>query len=94
MGLLRTILALIILVVLAHLGLVYAGVDEFTNGLTEVIFNLGRLLETPAEAVLAALPLTEEQRTIAGGDGFYTTGLAAAGGYFILYLLLGVGRRD
>ena len=83
---LRTILALIVLVILAHLGLVYAGVDEFTNGLTEVIYSLGRLLETPAEALLATLQLTEEQRTIVGGSIFYTTALAAAAGYFTTLL--------
>lgn len=94
MGLLRTILALIVLVILAHAGVVYAGVEASTNGLTEVIYSLGQLLESPAAALLAALPLTEEQRTIAGGDGFYTTAFAAAAGYFILYLLLGIGRRD
>lgn len=94
MGLLRTILAFIILIVLAHIAVVYAGVDEFTNGLTEVIYSLGRLLESPAEALLLALPLSEGQRTIVGGNGFYTTALVAAAGYFSLYLLLGVGRRD
>lgn len=93
MALIRTILALIILVILFHIGIVYVGIDAGTNGLTEVIDSLGTLLESPAQALLNALPLSEEQRNVANPNSFYAVAITAAGGYFILYLLLGVGRR-
>ena len=93
MVLLRTILAFMILVILAHLGLFYGGIDEDLNGLTRGIYGLGRLIEIPAEVVISALPTSAEQRQTIEASGFYLIGLAAAGGYFILYLLLGVGRR-
>jgi hypothetical protein len=46
-ALLRTILAFVILVILAHLGLVYLGINANQNGLTSGIVSLGELLETP-----------------------------------------------
>jgi hypothetical protein len=91
--LLRTILAFMILVILAHLGLFYGKIDEDLNGLTRSIYGLGRLIEIPAEVVIDALPTSAEQRQTIEASGLYLIGLAAAGGYFILYLLLGVGRR-
>jgi hypothetical protein len=93
LALLRTILAFMILVILAHLGLVYAGIDEDLNGLTRGIYGLGRLIEIPAEVVIDALPTSAEQRQTIETSGLYLSGLAAAAGYFILFLLLGVGRR-
>ena len=94
MGLIRTILALIIIVILVHVGLSYAGVGENTNNITQVIYGLGALLESPAAAVINALPLSPGQRSVANGsNSFYVTALVAAAGYFVLYLLLGVGRR-
>jgi len=93
-GLIRTILALIILVILFHVGMFYAGVGQGTNGLTNAIYSLGNLLESPAVAVLNALPLTAQQRNFADTSNFYVVALAAAAGYFILYLLLGIGRRS
>ncbi|CAN5535292.1 hypothetical protein BH24ACT20_BH24ACT20_07590 [soil metagenome] len=92
MALIRTILALVILVILFHIGVVYAGVESGTNGLTDVIYSLGTLLESPAQALLNVLPLSEEQRNIADPNNFYAVAFTAVGGYFILYLLLGVGR--
>jgi hypothetical protein len=92
-GLIRTILALIILVILLHMGLFYAGMEPGTNGLTEVIYSLGTLLESPAQALLNVLPLSEEQRSVANANNFYAVALTAVVGYFVLYLLLGVGRR-
>lgn len=80
MGLLRTIIALIILVVLAHTGLVYLNYGQETNQITGAVFGLAQLLEIPAQMLLP-------------GRGFYTVTLAAAGGYFLIYLLLGIGRR-
>lgn len=81
MGLLRTIIALIVLLILAHAGLAYLGYGPDMNQVTNAIFGLAQLLEIPA---LMLLP----------GRGFYTQVLAAAGGYFLIYLLLGIGRRS
>jgi hypothetical protein len=91
--LLRTVLALMIFVILAHLGLVYSGIDEDLNGLTRGIYGLGRLIEIPAQVVIDALPTSEDQRQTIEDNGLYFIGFAAAAGYFILFLLLGVGRR-
>lgn len=93
MGLIRTILALIIIVILLHVGLSYAGLTENTSSITQVIYGVGALLESPAEAILNALPLSPGQRSLTTGqNSFYVIALAAAAGYFVLYLLLGVGR--
>lgn len=81
MGLLRTILALIILLILAHAGLTYLNYDQGMNQITNAVFGLAQLLEIPAQMLLP-------------GRGFYTQVLAAAGGYFLIYLLLGIGRRS
>ncbi len=93
MGLIRTILALVILLILVHAGLTYAGVEPGTNQLTNAIYSLAELLESPAAVLLNALPLTVEQREAADTSSFYVIALTAVVGYFILYLLLGVGRR-
>jgi hypothetical protein len=94
LGLIRTILALVILLILVHAGLVYAGVEQGgANQLTSAIYGLANLLESPAVVLLNALPLTVEQREAADTSSFYVIALTAAAGYFILYLLLGVGRR-
>lgn len=94
MSLVRTVLALVIVVILFHIGVTYVGVEQNTNGLTRAVYGLGELLESPAEALLLALPLSPTQQNILeGNSGFYVVALAAAGGYFILYLLLGVGKR-
>jgi hypothetical protein len=94
LGLIRTILALVVLLILVHVGLVYTGVEQGTNGLTDAIYSLGELLESPAVVLLNALPLTAEQRDVADTSSFYVIALTAAAGYFILYLLLGVGSRS
>lgn len=94
MALIRTILAFVILVILFHIGIVYAGVGPETNSLTEVIYSLGILLESPAQALLNALPLSEEQRSVANANNFYAVAITAVAGYFVLYLLLGIGRRE
>ena len=93
MTLLRTILAFMIFVILAHLGLVYSGIDETLNGLTSGVYSLGRLLEIPAEVIIDALPTSGEQRQSIEEGGIYSVGFAAIALYFILYLLLGIGRR-
>lgn len=94
MALIRTILGLIIVVILFHVGMFYVGVARDTNGLTEAIYGLAELLESPMQAIIEYLPLTAEQRNTGGANGFYVTSLGAAAGYFILYFLLGIGRRD
>ena len=93
MTLLRTILVFVILVILAHLGIVYFGINENQNDLTSGIVSLGELLEMPARTLIDALPLSPEQRQSVNGGGFYFVAFSAAGLYFVLFLLLGVGRR-
>ena len=93
MALLRTILAFVIFVILAHMGLAYSEIDENLNGLTQGIYSLGRLLEVPAQAVVDALPTSQEQREGIEQRSLYFIGFAAAIGYFVIFLLLGVGRR-
>ena len=93
MALLRTVLILVIVVILMHLGISYLGVDPNQNGLTSGLVGLAQLLEIPARALLQALPLSAEQRQSVDSGGLYFVGFAAIGFYFILFLLLGVGRR-
>ncbi len=92
MGLIRTILALIILLILAHVGMVYAGVEPGTNQLIDAIYSLAALLESPATLLLNAVPSSGQVEVDA--SNIYVVALTAAAGYFILYLLLGVGRRS
>ena len=91
MGLIRTILALVILVILAHVGMVYAGVERDTNGLTDALYSLGELLESPATIILNAISSIGQLSVDTGS--FYVVALTAAAAYFVLYLLLGIGRR-
>lgn len=91
MGLIRTILALVILVILFHIGMVYVGVERDTNGLTDALYSLGELLESPATIILNAISSTGQVSVDTGS--FYVVALTAAAAYFILYLLLGIGRR-
>jgi hypothetical protein len=39
------------------------------------------------------LPLSPEQQQSVDNNSPYFLGFAAAGGYFVLFLLLGIGRR-
>ena len=91
MGLIRTVLALVILLILIHVGLVYVGLDRGRNAVTDAIYSLGELLESPATLILNALSSTGQIEQYSGN--FYVVALTAAAGYFIIYLLLGVGRR-
>ena len=93
MTLLRTVLAFVIFVILVHMGLIYSEIDESLNGLTRGIYSLATLLEVPAQVVTDALPTSPEQRESIEERGIYFIGFAAVIGYFILFLLLGVGRR-
>jgi hypothetical protein len=45
-------------------------------------------------ALINVLPLSAEQRAVADTSSFYVIALTAAAGYFIIYLLLGFGRRS
>ena len=91
MGLIRTILALVILLILVHVGLKYTNVEQGTNVLTSAVYSLGILVESPAQVLLNTV--TPLQRYL-DPRNFYVVALTAAAVYFILYLLLGVGRRN
>ncbi len=90
MGLIRTILALVVLLILVHVALFYLGVEQGANVLTDAIYSLGTLLESPVAFLLNAV--TFLQRYL-NPKNFYVVALTAAALYFIIYLLLGVGRR-
>jgi len=90
MGLIRTILALVVLLILVHVALVYLGVEQGANVLTDAIYSLGTLLESPAAFLLDTI--TFLQRYL-NPKNFYVVAISAAALYFIIYLLLGVGRR-
>ena len=90
MGLIRTVLALVILLILAHVALVYTNVGQGANVLTEAVYSLGTLLESPAQVLLNTVMVLQRYLNPAN---FYVVALTAAAVYFILYLILGVGRR-
>ena len=90
MGLIRTILAFVILLILAHVALTYVGIGAGANVLTNAVYSLGTLLESPARLLINTV--TALQRYL-NPRNFYTVAFTAAALYFILYLLLGVGRR-
>ena len=91
MGLIRTILALVILLIFVHVGLFYTGIGQRTSQLTDAIYSLGELLEAPATLLLNLVSSTGQVQVDV--SSFYVVALTAAAGYFVLYLLLGVGRR-
>ncbi|CAN5507504.1 MAG: hypothetical protein M3494_16775 [Actinomycetota bacterium] len=91
MGLLRTILALVILFILVHVGLVYLGIERTANAVTEAIYGLGFLVESPATIILGLLGTNLPDSL--DPNGFFVIALTAAAAYFVLYLLLGIGRR-
>jgi hypothetical protein len=91
MGLIRTIIALVILLILVHVGLVYTNVGQGANVLTTAVYSLGVLVESPAKLLLNTV--TALQRYL-NPKSFYVVALTAAAVYFVLYLLLGVGRRN
>lgn len=90
MGLIRTILVLVILLILVHVGLRYTDVAQGTNVLTNAVYSLGVLVESPARLLLDTVtPLQQYLNP----RSFYVVALTAAAVYFILYVLVGVGRR-
>ena len=80
MSLLRVILALIVLLILAHIVLVRLGYVADTSEVIAAVYSLAVLVEYPARVVLY-------------GASFYAVTLAAAAGYLILYILAGLLRR-
>ena len=90
MGLVRTILVLVILLILTHIALTYAGVGQGTNILTNAVYSLGTLLESPAAFLLQSITVLQDYLD---PSSFYAVAISAAALYFIIYLLLGVGRR-
>ncbi|MDQ5819348.1 MAG: hypothetical protein M3334_13400 [Actinomycetota bacterium] len=81
MTLLRMILGLIILLILAHIVVFRLDYDPATNEVVAAIYSLGELVEYPARALLREA-------------GFYAVTLAAAAGYLVLYILVGLLRRS
>ncbi|HKH77841.1 MAG TPA: hypothetical protein VKA51_12855 [Rubrobacteraceae bacterium] len=90
---LRTILILVIVVIMLHLLIVFIGADPSQNGLTSGVVSLAELLETPTRVLINYLPLSAEQQQSVDSRAPYFVGFAAIGGYFVLFLLLGIGRR-
>jgi hypothetical protein len=90
MGLVRTILVLVILLILTHVALMYAGVGQGTNVLTNAVYSLGRLLESPAAFLIQSITVLQD---FLDPSNFYAVAISAAALYFIISLLLGVGRR-
>jgi hypothetical protein len=80
LSLLRAILALIVVLILAHIVLFRLGYDPATHEAIAAVYSLGELVEYPARVLLA-------------GASFYAVALAAAAGYLILYILVGLLRR-
>ncbi len=89
MSLLRTILALVVLLIVTHAALVFTGIERSTNALTEGIYGLGVLFESPTVVALNALG--ESLPAWLDPANFYAVALVSAAGYLLLYLLLGVG---
>jgi hypothetical protein len=80
LSLLRAILALIVVLILAHIVLFRLGYDPATHEAVAAVYSLGELVEYPARVLLP-------------GASFYAVALAAAAGYLILYILVGLLRR-
>lgn len=91
MGLLRTILSLVIFLILVHVALFFLGIEREANAITEAIYGLGILVESPA-TILLGLIGTNRPNFMDPGS-FFVVALTAAAAYFVLYLLLGVGRN-
>ncbi len=79
MSILRVVLALIVVLILAHIVLFRLGYDPATHAAVAAVYSLGNLVEYPARALLP-------------DAGFYAVALTAAGAYLILYILAGLLR--
>jgi hypothetical protein len=79
-SLLRVVLALIVVLILAHIVLFRLDYDPATHEAIAAVYSLAELVEYPARALLPSA-------------GFYAVALSAAAGYLILYVLVGLLRR-
>ena len=75
MGLIRTILALVILLILVHVGLVYTGIAQGDNVLTNAVYSLGVLVESPAQVLLNTVTALQKYLN---PNNFYVVALTAA----------------
>jgi hypothetical protein len=92
MSLIRTILGFVILLILIHVALVvYVGFNAGANTVTQAIYSLGALLESPAALLLDAVPALQRYLD---PNSFFTVALTAVGLYLVLYLLLGIGKKS
>ena len=80
MSLLRALLALIVVLILAHIVLFRLDYGPDTHEAIAAVYSLGELVEYPARALLPEA-------------GFYAVALTAAAGYLFLYILVGMLRR-
>ena len=58
---------------------------------TNAVYSLGTLLESPARLLIDTVKALQKYLN---PRNFYAVAFSAAALYFILYLLLGVGRRS
>ena len=79
MSLLRAVLALIVVLILAHIVVFRLDYDPATHQAVAAVYSLGELVEYPARALLSEA-------------GFYAVALSAAAGYLVLYILVGLLR--
>ncbi len=91
MSLIRTILGFVILLILVHVALVYVNINAGANTVTRAVYSLGELLESPAALLLSAVPAL---RRYLDPNSFFAVALTAVGLYLILYLLLGIGKKN
>jgi hypothetical protein len=79
-SLLRAVLALIVVLILAHIVLFRLDYDPATHEAVAAVYSLGELVEYPARALLPKA-------------GFYAVALGAAAGYLTVYILVGLLRE-
>jgi hypothetical protein len=91
MSLIRTILGFVILLILIHVVLVYVEIGPGANTVTQAVYSLGALLESPAALLLNAVPALQQYLN---PNSFFTVALTAVGLYLVLYLLLGIGKKS
>ncbi len=91
MSLIRTILGFVIILILIHVALIYVNIGANANTVTRAIYSLGALLESPAALLLNAVPDLQRYLNL---NSTITVALTAVGLYFVLYLLLGIGRKS
>jgi hypothetical protein len=78
-SLLRAVLALIVVLILAHIVLFRLDYGPATHEAVAAVYSLGELVEYPARALFPEA-------------SFYAVALIAAAGYLILYIVVGLLR--